>query len=523
MRALRVLSLVALACSSPPKPTPALPDPPAAQVDAGTTAEVDPDPAALAMLAKLDGSFEEKPVVLAISILARQQHGLPPILEVVRKKTTVKLALVQSHAIRELAKRAASEPGDRPAILAALLEVVKRTPADFVAADAAGATKLYVLVAGPAFEALADLHAPEAVEPALLAMLRHPALFAFVKRALVAAGPTAKQALVAVLEGKHAEVNRIIREEKLDQFCPSATKPQPCRPRSVRDHYAADVLGHFYDPATVPVLLAALKRKPLPYYFMEDGKPGERTQHVAIFEALRRIGAPAAAKPLEQLWTDRRTEPLTRLLALASYPFVTADQASIKKLAQIVAHPTSSADLRREAAIAISRQSRDLADIKTIKKLATANKEYLLLYLAPIPRIAIAVKCKDDLACYAAAERMTPDEVARLVEPHMPEVASLEPIEREELSIIAIDRAVFELRRAGPRATAFTDALLDLAASDRRELRHFGSLALPRVAPSPCPACVTALDKAIVNAKAEDAVYDLTLLRDHFFWSGKQP
>lgn len=524
---MRALCLaVVLACSSPPKPTPALPDRPVAQVDAGGEAEPDPDPAAIATLAKLDGSFEEKPVVLAISILARQQHGLEPVLAVVRKKTTAQLATVQGHAIRELAKRAASEPGDRAAIVAALLEVVKRQPSDFVAADPAGANKLFVLVAGPAFEALADLHAPEAVEPALLAMLRHPPLFAFVKRALVAAGPTAKAALVALLDGKHAELNRVIRDEKLDQFCQDAfatPKPKPCRPLTARDHYAADVLGHFYDPATVPTLLAALKRKPQPYYYMEDGKPGERTQHLAIFEALRRIGSAEAAKPLEQLWIDRKTDALTRLVAVASYPFVTADQTSVKKLAQLVTHPASSADLRREAAIAISRQSRDLADIKTIRKLATANKEYQMLYLAPIPRIAIVAKCKDDLACYAAAERLTADEIARLVQPHMPEVAELAPQDREELAIIAIDRAAFELRRAGPKATPFTDALLDLAASDRRELRHFGSLALPRVAPSPCPACVTALDKAIVNAKAPDAVYDLTLVRDYFFWSGKQP
>lgn len=528
---MRVLCLCVLlvACSSPPRPTPELPpDRPVAQVDAGAEAEVDPDPAALAALAKLDepGPIDERPVIFAISILARQQHGLDPVLAVVRRKTTAPLAKMQVHAMRELAKRVPSEPGDRDAIVAALLEVVQRGPADFVATDAAGANKLFVLVAGPAFEALADLHAPEAVEPALLAMLRHPPLFAFVKRALVAAGPEAKAALVAVLEGKHAGVERAIRDEKLDRFCPgpfAATKPQPCKPLSSRDHYAADVLGHFYDPATVPALLAALKRKPQPYYYLENGKPGERSQHLAIFEALRRIGAPEAARPLEQLWSSRRTDALTRLVAVASYPFVTDDRKSIGKLAQLVAHASSSADLRREAAIAISRQSRDLADIKTIRKLASSNKDYRMLYLAPIPRIAIAVKCKDDLACYAAAERMTAEELVALVQPHMPEIAELSPLDREELSIIAIDRAAFELRRAGAKATPFTRALLDLAASDRRELRHFGSLALPRVAPSPCPVCVTALDKAILNAKAPDAVYDLTLVRDHFFWSGQQP
>lgn len=513
-------TLVCLACSSPAKPAPVGPVTTPPDAAAGEPVDQDPSPEAIAALQTLhDARFDEKRVSLAISILARQSRGLPPLLEVVARRPTASLQPVQAHAIRELGKRAASEPSDRAAIVQALLAVVSRPLAE-LAADPGAAKKLYVLLAGPAFEALADLHVAEVVEPALVAMMRHPPLFAFVKRALIAAGPTAKAAVVRVLRGEHAELERVIASEQLDRSCPPKGA---CVMLANRDHYAAHVLGHFYDPATAPELLAALQKPPLPYFLLDDGRPSEITQHHAIFEALRRIGASAAARPFEALWASRTTPPTTRVLAVASYPFVTADPTAVKKLAAIVRSPREPADLRREAAIAISRLSRDVADITTLRKLAAGSREYQLLYLAPIPRIAIVDKCKTDLACYAAAERMTPVELAALVRAHMPEVDTLEPLEREELSIIAIDRAVFELRRAGAAAAPFTDVLLELASSDRRELRHFGSLALPRVAPTPCPMCVRALDRAIESSKQLDAAYDLTLLRDHFFWSGKTP
>ena len=61
------------------------------------------------------------------------------------------------------------------------------------------------------------------------------------------------------------------------------------------------MLGDFYDPASVPDLLAALDRPPLPQYYSDD-QPSGSTQYNAIFDALRKIGAPDGADKVRAMW-----------------------------------------------------------------------------------------------------------------------------------------------------------------------------------------------------------------------------
>src|SRR5262249_23278266 len=155
---------------------------------------------------------------------------------------------------------------------------------------------LHLATTGAAINALAELRVPSSVKPLIVAMYRTPELFAQERRALVVAGKPAEDALRAVLAGRDADVNQLITREKLDR---SGGDPddQPCEPVSARDFSPAVVLGDFYDRDVVPDLVAALARKPAPAYYIDDA-PGPSTQHNAIFDSLRKIGAPDAAPQL---------------------------------------------------------------------------------------------------------------------------------------------------------------------------------------------------------------------------------
>src|SRR5262249_26323124 len=128
---------------------------------------------------------------------------------------------------------------------------------------------------------------------------------------LVATGPSVKEELRSVLRGTNNEVNQLITAKKLDKYC-GYKRAVECQPVSGKDFYAAVVLGDFYDGASVPDLLEALKRPPAPVYYEERTDKGEiydqpspNTQYNAIFDALRKIGSPDAAATVHALWAGK--------------------------------------------------------------------------------------------------------------------------------------------------------------------------------------------------------------------------
>jgi hypothetical protein len=138
---------------------------------------------------------------------------------------------------------------------------------------------------------------------------------------------------------------------------------------SAKDFYAAAVIGDFHDPATVPVLLAALKRPAEPAYFADD-QPSPNTQHNALFDALRKIGSPEAAGPIRAIWMNKAADLTTRILAVGTYPFVTRDSTGTTELAKIAANNAADDSLRQEAATAFARLSQDPKDIRILVGLA---------------------------------------------------------------------------------------------------------------------------------------------------------
>jgi hypothetical protein len=112
----------------------------------------------------------------------------------------------------------------------------------------------------------------------------------------------------------------------------------------------------------------------LPSYYLDD-QPSPNTQHDAIAESLRKLGAADAATPLRVLWQDKKVALPTRIVAIGAYPFVSRDGAGAAELAAITADNAADEGLRVEAATALARLSTNAADLVTLGKLAKKYHE----------------------------------------------------------------------------------------------------------------------------------------------------
>jgi len=324
---------------------------------------------------------------------AKIEGGLDPLIDIAQKPVTKKLISAEVSAIRAIGKY----DTEKPKAAAALMKIIDRDPPDHprTAKDKEQARALeekyglFLGVTGASINALADLRVPSAVKTLVISMYRTPELFAQVRRALVASGPTAEAELRKILRGEHAEVNQFFKDKRLDQYCGDKGDSKDCLPVSAKDFYPAVVLGDFYDPASVPDLLAALDRPMLPQYYADD-QPSSSTNYNAIFDAIKKIGAPTGADKIRALWAGgpapapakgKKGAPaaapegggdklMVRILAVGAYPFVTRDDAGVTDLGKIAADNNADQNLRTEAATAFARLSHDPADIKILNELA---------------------------------------------------------------------------------------------------------------------------------------------------------
>ena len=546
---------------------------------------------------------------------ARLAAAAPALIDLAQRPATKRLVAAQVAAIRALGKLEA----DRPRAAAALAAIVERAPPPHPRRargdDQRQRTErreLALAVTGAAINALAELRAEAATGALVLAMYRYPELLAQLRRALVASGPGAALELRKILRGQHAAVNQLFAAERLDRECDDEAGAA-CQPVSAMDYYAAVALGGFYDPSAAPDLLAAIGRPAAPAYIFE-GEPGP-SQHLAILDALRKLGAPAAAPAVRALWADRKQELGTRAAAIATYPFVAPfvappaapaprDDAATQELGKIAADNAADDTLRQEAATAYARLSRDPRGIATLQALAkryldaaagkrraaererpraeaadqdlesgkqkleaakvdliamtkdpaasakqirdataalkrlqedftndrrahrektathreldrfaTAYLGFARMFQYHIARLEVALRCKDDLACYATTLRLTTDEAAGKVAPYIKDVFAWTDDEKRELLDAASERAVLEIGRRGgqPAAQTLIPALLDQLASERRTVRQSVLLMLPRIARPPCPMCAEKLERAIEAATRKATHAELAL------------
>ncbi len=574
---------------------------------------------------------------------SRLPDGLDSLIELAQKPVTKKLIAAQVAAIRAIGKY--TEESSKAA--AALTKVIDKEPPPHpkTAKDKEQARALeekyglFLGVTGAAINGLGDLHVGASAKTLVLSMYRTPELFMQVRRALVASGPVAAEELRKVLAGNHPEVNQLFKDKRLDKYCGDRNDapPDQCQPVSAMYFYPAVVLGDFYDAKAVPELLSALKRAPVPVYYIDD-QPSPNTQYNAIFDALRKIGSPEGAGTVRALWLGRAAdaprqsrgggrrgaEPQaagepdlnTRILAIGAYPFLTRDDAGTDDLGKIAADNKADDTLRQEAATAFARLSHDAKDIGILESLAqkyfdasikkraeadgraksvadAADKEfekakklladakavvvrathdsaksaedikaatesakkaeeafnaakkthrdavapykaadgaakaykgYARMFQTHIARIEIAIRCKQNLTCYAASLKLKPEEAARNNAPYIKDIKTWTKDEQLSLVEANVERAMLEIGKRGPAAASLTETLLDSARSDNRLIRQSILLALPKIAAVPCANCEAKLQAAIRAGEGKTTLGDLnletTMMKNYFAWAG---
>lgn len=318
---------------------------------------------------------------------AKLAEGLDALISLGTKAIEKKLIQAQVAAIRAIGKY----DNDKDRASDALIKLIDRSdmPAHPKTAKEAEQRRaleekygLYLGVTGAAINSLAELRAPKAALPLTLSLFRTPELFTQIRRALAAAGPQAKAQLRKVLQDQNAEVNQLFKDKRLDKYCGDRGDSTDCQPVSAKDFYPAVVLGDFYDPGIVGDLLVALKRPPLPVYYMDDA-PSPNTQYHAIFDSLRKIGASQAAEPVRKLWIGAAApapkkgaagppaaDTMTQILAISAYPFLARDQAGVVELAKIAGDNNADDTLRQEAATAYARLARSKDNMGVLNELA---------------------------------------------------------------------------------------------------------------------------------------------------------
>ncbi len=226
--------------------------------------------------------------------------------------------------------------------------------------------------------ALADIKSPEALPVLIETMYRVPAVYSQIRRALVASGPQVAGEMRKILRGEHESVNKLFTDNHLDTYCgdkdPTSGKIEkpvsPCKPVSIKDFYAAVILGDLYDPTSVPDLLAALKRETPTPVFYGQGNPSPNTQFNGIYDSLRKIGSGEGADQVKAVWADPKGDVQQRALAVGAYAFLARGGAGADELGKIAADNGADDGLRQEAATAYARLGSGEKEINGLLELA---------------------------------------------------------------------------------------------------------------------------------------------------------
>ncbi len=164
------------------------------------------------------------------------------------------------------------------------------------------------------------------------------------------------------------------------------------------------------------------------------------------------------------------------------------------------------------------------APYKNADNAAKAYKGYARMFQTHIARIEVALRCKDDIDCYAATLKLTPEESAKNCTKYIKDIGEWTKDEKLGLLEGNVERAMLELGKKGQKASKHTDLLLDNAKSDNRLIRQSILLALPKIAAVPCNTCEAKLDAAIKAGEGKTTIgqlnFETTMLRNYFSWAG---
>ena len=169
-----------------------------------------------------------------------------------------------------------------------------------------------------------------------------------------------------------------------------------------------------------------------------------------------------------------------------------------------------------------------VAPYKAADGAAKAYKGYARMFQTHIARIEIAIRCKQELNCYAGSLKAKPEEAAHFNASYIKDIKDWTKDEQLGLVEAGVERAMLEIGKRGSKAAALTGTLLDNAKSDNRLIRQSILLALPKIAQVPCADCEAKLQAAIKAGEGKTTLGDLnletTMMKNYFGWAGgKKP
>jgi len=195
------------------------------------------------------------------------------------------------------------------------------------------------------------------------------------------------------------------------------------------------------------------------------------------------------------------------------------------KTAQDIKDATAAAKKAEDDFKVAKKKHKDAtAPYKNLDGAAKAYKGYARMFQTHIARIEVAIRCKNDMSCYAGTLKETGDDAAKNNTPYIKDIKDWTKDEKTGLMEGEVERAMLEIGKQGPKAANLTDTLLDAAKSDDRLIRQSILLALPKIAKVPCDNCEKKLDAAIKAGEGKSTLGDLnletTMLRNYFAWAG---
>ncbi|HEY0483509.1 MAG TPA: hypothetical protein VGD37_38590 [Kofleriaceae bacterium] len=243
------------------------------------------------------------------------------------------------------------------------------------------------------------------------------------------------------------------------------------------------------------------------------------------FEASAKKRGEAEGKPKATAdAADKEFAKAKKLLDDAKAAVLRATHDTSKTAADIRA-ATADAKKAEDAFKAAKKIHNDaVAPYKAADVAAKGYKGYARMFQTHIARIEIAIRCKQDLACYAASLKLKPADAARNTAPYIRDIKDWTPDEQLGLVEANVERAMLEVGKRGAKASSLTDTLLDSAKSDNRLIRQSVLLALPKIAAVPCGNCEAKLQAAIRAGEGKTTLGDLnletTMMKNYFGWAG---
>jgi HEAT repeat protein len=360
--------------------------------------------------------------------------------------------------------------------------------------------------------ALAETGSEKAL-PALAKAAFVGPIFQQVRAGFTRAGKPAVAVAMQIFDGKQPDVVAYAAEKDFKKTAPGAMVFK-----------GALLLGDLRAQEAVPKLVAALKQPTQAIGYDPRSGAEQGTSHAGILDALRRIGDPSAADPIYDYMIDPKTDDfLLRPLAMDVYSTLATDTKALPWLLKTIKDDSADPNVRNAAIIAYGRLAKSAEDAAPIKELIAENEakakkagdkgggeeaEALAGGLKEAQaRIDIAIKCKQDAACYA--ETLDAKDLAA-GQPGLPRA----------------ERALLEIRKLGQKAQPVYKKLIDpkYLGTSERIVREAILLALPRIAPLPCKECAASMDQ-VMDSQASQTTLDLLntetkIVYHYFLWAG---